>query len=186
MEWSVMVEVWVDEEVDLALPAYQALLDKLTDVHGTLGGHRQRWDSRVTVEAADGVEAVAKAVQAIRERAEAAGVPFGAVARLDVVEADELAEELSKPNFPDLVDTRMAADIVGITRQRLHQLRQSGRFPRPLLELPSTPLWARAGVEAFAAQERKPGRPPKVDRGMSDELANMLGTGSETTPPGDA
>ena len=42
-----------------------------------------------------------------------------------------------------------------ITRQRLHQLRQSGKFPEPDRELIATPLWMRSTLKDFAVGWRR-------------------------------
>lgn len=44
-----------------------------------------------------------------------------------------------------------AAEELGVTRQRLHQLhRDHPDFPDPLYQLRTGPLWARAAVTTFA------------------------------------
>lgn len=84
----------------------------------------------------------------------------------DIVEARALTEEraedeVNTPNYPDIVSAVEAADILGVSRQRLHQLyREHPDFPDPLYELRTGPLWVRAGIEAFNERwTRKPGRP---------------------------
>jgi DNA-binding XRE family transcriptional regulator len=68
--------------------------------------------------------------------------------------------EQVEPNYPELVSAAEAAETLGVTRQRVHQLhREHPQFPAPLHELRTGPLWVRAGMEAFAARwVRKPGR----------------------------
>jgi len=55
------------------------------------------------------------------------------------------------------------AELLGISRQRLAQLRKDGPLPPPDLVLAATPLWSTATVEAFLwGWRRKPGRKPEV------------------------
>jgi hypothetical protein len=72
--------------------------------------------------------------------------------------------EVEQPNYPDLVSSAEAAKILGVTRQRVHQLhRDHPEFPTPLYELRTGPLWVRAGIEGFGRRwTRKPGRPSKM------------------------
>ncbi len=82
-----------------------------------------------------------------------------------VVRWDLFESELDVPNFPDIVSATEAAAILGVSRQRVHQLmREHPGFPEPLYHLRGTgPLWVRAGIEAFARRwDRRPGRPPKT------------------------
>jgi hypothetical protein len=72
-------------------------------------------------------------------------------------------------NFPDLVGTTEAAKMLGVTRQRFHELQAAGRLPQPKVELAAGPIWLRAAVTAFEERwDRTPGRPAsnlaKVDR----------------------
>jgi predicted DNA-binding transcriptional regulator AlpA len=61
--------------------------------------------------------------------------------------------------LPELLGTREITDLLGLSRQRLHELRASGRFPRPSLELASGPVWLRSVVETFEERwDRRPGR----------------------------
>jgi predicted DNA-binding transcriptional regulator AlpA len=69
-------------------------------------------------------------------------------------------------SVPDLVGTQEVTSILGITRQRLHELRVQGRFPTPATILAGGPVWLRSAVEAFAKWERRPGRPAKPCTGM--------------------
>jgi hypothetical protein len=83
--------------------------------------------------------------------------------RVGATRHDVLDEELARPAYPDLVSGPEAAELLGVSRQRLHQLARSHpHFPEPLYQLRVGPLWIRAGIEAFAQRwARKPGRPAK-------------------------
>jgi hypothetical protein len=68
--------------------------------------------------------------------------------------------------------------VLGVTRQRLHELRTAGRFPLPLVDLAATPVWLRSTVESFLEHwDRRPGRPKTVQEilGDNDELEEEIG-----------
>jgi len=88
------------------------------------------------------------------------GLPEWPVVRLEAVREDVLDAELRRSPFPSIVGTREVTEMLGISRQRLHELRRDGRFPEPMVELAAGPIWLRAAVEAFLRiWDRRPGRP---------------------------
>ena len=79
---------------------------------------------------------------------------------IEVLTEAEYERQALAPSAPDIVSAAEAADILGISRQRLHQLRRHPRFPAPLYQLRTGPLWTRDAIEWFAGVwDRKPGRP---------------------------
>ena len=68
-----------------------------------------------------------------------------------------------EPSVPDVVGPIEAAEILNVSRQRVHQLAsENPRFPTPVIVTKSGSLWARSAIEAFdSAWARKPGRPAK-------------------------
>lgn len=76
----------------------------------------------------------------------------------------EAERRLNQPTFPELVSGVEAAAILGVSRQRVHQLSAEHRqFPPPVARLASGSVWLRSGVEGFArTSTRKPGRPAKA------------------------
>lgn len=63
--------------------------------------------------------------------------------------------------IPELMSTAEIAEELGISRQRVHQLRSSSSFPEPLADLGGGAVWDAAAVRKFAQTwERKPGRRP--------------------------
>jgi hypothetical protein len=77
-----------------------------------------------------------------------------------VVEAEH-ERRAQAPTLPELVGASEVATMLGVTRQRVHQLREHPSFPTPLVEVAMGPLWDARAVEAFArAWSRRPGRPP--------------------------
>lgn len=70
---------------------------------------------------------------------------------------DERAEA---PTLPELMSAPDVGELLGISRQRVHQLRNTSAFPAALMELRTGPIWDGAAIHKFADEwERKPGRP---------------------------
>jgi len=59
-----------------------------------------------------------------------------------------------------LVPPQLAADLLGVSRQRVHQLMEQGRMKR--VEVLGQVFITEDDLHAFARSERKNGRPPKV------------------------
>lgn len=115
---------------------------------------------------ANPVRAGAWGVRAVARAVTGAG---GQVARWRGVEAltdEEATARLagSTPHLPELVGTATAAEILGVTRQRVIQLcRQDPRFPAPVSEVRAYRVWTRASIEAFGeVRNRKQGRRPAL------------------------
>jgi predicted DNA-binding transcriptional regulator AlpA len=51
---------------------------------------------------------------------------------------------------PELMGVAEIAELLGVTRQRVHQLTKSPEFPRPVAELSAGAIWERDAVEAWA------------------------------------
>jgi len=82
------------------------------------------------------------------------------VIRTEAVEENTFHAQLEVSNFPSILGTTEVTELLGVSRQRLHELRNSRRFPAPAYEVAATPLWIRSTVDSFlAGWERKPGRP---------------------------
>jgi predicted DNA-binding transcriptional regulator AlpA len=55
--------------------------------------------------------------------------------------------------MPDhLMGLTEIAAMLGVSRQRVHQLAQSEAFPEPVARLAAGMIWERAGVEAWARE----------------------------------
>lgn len=145
--------------------AIDALMDLLAPHEGIVSGGPEwtSWDATVGVDAADPAEALNFGAGIVLEYAEKAGLPSWPTVKAEVVRDDVLEEELSKPNIPDLVSGPEAAAVLGVSKQRVHQLAaEHPDFPKPLYELAAGKLWDRGAIERFREQwARKPGRPRK-------------------------
>lgn len=159
MEWNVDFTL-VDRPSDDELIALGERLDEGgydTSVSGLADG---LWSVSVGVNADDPFEAARKARATLR----AAGLDVRRAIGLEALTLDEMERRNAIPNYPDIVSTVEAAEVLGVSRQRVHQLwRDHADFPEPLYELSTGPLWVRTGIEQFAKRwDRRPGRRRKA------------------------
>jgi hypothetical protein len=124
--------------------AGDGLMGLLGDYDGIVASGERSWSARISVQAGDPGSAVMKGAGIITSLAAQAGMPHWPAVRVEAVRDDVLDEDLARSQLPELVSVPEAAAILGVSPQRVHQV---GR------------LWFRAGIEAFAERERKPGRP---------------------------
>lgn len=65
-----------------------------------------------------------------------------------------------EPTLPELMSAAEIAEELGISRQRVHQLRRTAMFPGPLADLRGGAVWDAAAVRKFSRDwKRQPGRP---------------------------
>lgn len=75
----------------------------------------------------------------------------------------ELYRRADAPTMLELMSAAEIADELGVSRQRVHQLRSMKSFPLPLAELRGGAVWDAAAVRRFAETwNRKPGRPSSM------------------------
>lgn len=101
-------------------------------------------------------------------------LPLAALVSQQVVHADVFHAQLETMSLAETLGTAEVCEVLGITRQRLHQLRQSGQFPGPDRELTATPLWMRSTLKDFTVGWRR--TPGPAPRPM--DMDGLLATGS--------
>jgi predicted DNA-binding transcriptional regulator AlpA len=96
--------------------------------------------------------------EALPEHAEVLRMVDSRVVSPEVYEAEAL-----RSDTPELLAATDVAALLGISRQRVHQLHtDKAEFPAPYVELGSGPVWTRPSIEHFnRVWTRKPGRPAK-------------------------
>lgn len=160
--WTVRVVV------STPTPVTDTVLDRLADLgdefDATVARHRDGIGVVLTFTVND-QDAGRAAVDA---RTRALGIVNTAARAENVVDlrvcAPELYEaEAFRPDSPELLAAADVADVLGVSRQRVHQLAaEHSRFPAPYLRLGSGPIWARPAIDHFAAHwDRRPGRPSR-------------------------
>ena len=144
--------------------AADRLMDMLSEYDGIVSSGDGQWDVTIGLEEPDPVRAAAIAAALVETLAAKAGMPLWPTVRIEAVREDVLEEQNARPTLPDLVSTPEAAEILGVSAQRLRELAGGSRqFPKPVYELKAGKLWLRDAIEAFGQRwDRKPGRP---DRG---------------------
>ncbi len=70
---------------------------------------------------------------------------------------------LTLPRMPDILGTREAAELAGITPTSLRTYRTRKMFPEPDGYLSNVPWWHRSTVLACLEVRRRPGRPKHPD-----------------------
>lgn len=102
---------------------------------------------------------------------EASGIAFNTVLKrlgltpvgIETLTEIEYERRANAPTLPELVSASEIGDILGVARQRVHQLRSTAAFPLPLAELRGGAVWDAAAVRKFAREwTRKPGRPTRM------------------------
>jgi len=104
----------------------------------------------------DSLEAINKMIPEVAGALQWFESPFG----LEVVHEAEWRRRADAPTMPELMSAAEIANLLGVQRQRVHQLRRTSKFPLPLAELSGGAVWDARAVRKFAEEwQRKPGRP---------------------------
>lgn len=165
--WTIHLEYAKADTAGYPLASLDAFLEILSErnLSPAVQGGPDRYVARVSVEAATFDKAIRVAAARVTEAAVQAGMPAWPVVRAEVMTEDELDAELARPQLPTLVGTAEVAGMLGISRQRVNELRSVGRnvepaFPQPVASLAAGPVWDAAAVTGFLRRwDRKPGRP---------------------------
>ena len=115
----------------------------------------------ITVSAASAPASATKAVEVLSK---VHHVSWKDIVKMEVQRQADLEEDLKRPTFPRLVGVSEAARILRVSRQRVWEIAQQGRLPKPLATLKAGPIWQKSAILAFAeewARVRKNGRPRK-------------------------
>lgn len=108
--------------------------------------------------------------------------PIGA----EVLQESEWERRAESATMPELMSAAEIADELGVSRQRVHQLRDTAAFPAPLVELRGGAVWDAAAVRKFGQEwQRKPGRPAaagKVDVAWPHRVATVKATPLHSYP----
>lgn len=150
MTWLVRFTFDVDGDADQLIEWDEQLADN----DGTVSRNDIGVDVSVYIDADDPIAAAAQA------RTIVGAVIMASPQAVEVITEDEQARRASAPTLPELVSGPEVGDILGVTRQRVHQLRSTSAFPKPLFELRAGPIWDARAIRAFAKTwTRTGGRP---------------------------
>ena len=155
---------------DLAL---EGLSTVLGHVDGSAsGGNGERWYTTMHVQADGAVPAAARAEALLTSR----GVEVERAIDVEVATFDEYERKAWEPTIPVLVGAAEVGELLGVSRQRVHQLGMLDVFPRPLVRVRMGPLWDRRAIETFdRGWKRAPGRPAAPKHARSGPKAASAG-----------
>lgn len=98
-----------------------------------------------------------------RARGRTGAVMPGEPVGVEIVAEDEHLRRADDMAVPELMSAAEIAEELGISRQRVHQLRSGDTFPAPVAELRSGAVWSASAIRRFAREwSRKPGRPARA------------------------
>lgn len=115
----------------------------------------------ISIAAPSPVEAAALALAIFEKALAEIGLGPVEVARLDLMTETYLDADLNRPPT-EYVGLAEVAEILGVSKQRVSELRRRKDFPHPIAEIAAGPVWDRTWLNRFIeGWERKPGRPRK-------------------------
>lgn len=167
MEWSVYVRLACPtptDEDDHHIDALVSITDAMWPYSASVTFGDGWISAQAEVDEPNGSEAVTAVAEAMAKAAAAAGLDCGDMIEVHVQPWADFEAELERPTLPDLVSGPEVAELLGITRQRVHQLaHEHPDFPEPAYQLGVGTLWFRRGIERFAETwQRRPGRPRRT------------------------
>lgn len=156
-----------DPEI-LSEGAFEAFLDYLESDSaiggpvGTYGSLTIGPGAQMSVRANDPVDALAIASESLQRSLERAGIGRLPIAHAEVLTEDYQDAMLAQPR-PEYAGVAEVARILGVSKQRVYELRAREDFPKPVAELAAGPVWNRAALNHFIASwDRKPGPPVRA------------------------
>jgi hypothetical protein len=110
-------------------------------------------------------EAMRIGVDTFRRASEKVGLELGGMARVAVLTQEMLDRENDQEPEVYYGASELAHEL-GVSRQRVAELRTREDFPAPVVELAAGPVWTGSSVRRFEeAWTRKPGRPRRSAAG---------------------
>jgi hypothetical protein len=167
--WRVSVEFEPPSGAELLSPEDGRIRRLLTYLRSTYDGglamQGRYWTADIRVGNDPVIQTAVQAAEAGRRYVfaaiESVGLPEWPVVRIEAAREDAHMKGAGD-RLPELLGQKEVSQRLGISRQRLYDLRQSGRFPQPYAELGAGPIWTAPMIEGFLAEwNRQPGRPSK-------------------------
>jgi hypothetical protein len=170
---TISIDTWGDGITSYPAEIVEGLPSMLAQLGGegasvTVGGLTGGVGAMFTVEAEgwgqDGplIEAVRRGVVVFSEACEKLGLEHGGIARVEVVSEAYLELELDQRSERYL-GVKEVAQLLGVSPQRVSELRATQAFPAPIAELAAGPVWKERALRRFIdTWDRRPGRPRRV------------------------
>ncbi len=169
--YSVEIETWGpppegEETLDDLAEALEGLGagGSATSVGGLAGGIGATFsvDVKAAGRSDSAIEAVRRAVEMFEAACERVGIAHGGIARVDSMTDAYLDRHLGEEPERYAGVSEVAA-LIGVSRQRVAELRAKPGFPAPVAELSAGPIWKVSSVNRFLREwERRPGRPRRA------------------------
>jgi hypothetical protein len=151
-------------DVDVDPEVLPDLVDQLAEHGGAVSAKGRELGVTLTASGDIYADALVDGRRSLERARKAAGCPPLTIVAAEALTVEEADRRLAEPVIPELVGAVEAAEILNVSRQRVHQLAaEHGSFPVPVVVTKTASLWTRASVEAFnRSWTRKPGRPAKA------------------------
>ncbi|MFL5737322.1 MAG: helix-turn-helix transcriptional regulator [Actinomycetota bacterium] len=159
-----------DDAIDRLMEALEVLEAEAPIV--SAGGGVNGVGVTFSVGSATPEEAVQQGLAVFRAAIEKAALPIFAIERVEAI--TEAAQTVAlNTGGESFVGVAEIAQILGVSKQRVYELREKPTFPQPVARLRSGPVWQRSMLNRFIAEwpRRRTGRPPKT---RVEELAATL------------
>lgn len=169
--WSVHVEAEVDAASDEIV---EDLLDILPEVGGAspaLSWSPGEFSVQFSVRAPDAAHAISHGLGVLLMATEKLGIDIHEVPSIEATTHERLARELTED--PErYFGVNEVAEMLGVSKQRVSELRMRSDFPAPVAELAAGPVWRESSLRRFVAEwPRRPGRPGT----LLDAIRNLRG-----------
>lgn len=102
-----------------------------------------------------------RAVIVFEDASSKAGVSHGGIAHIEILTDEYFDREIQQEPETYLGVSEVAREL-GVSRQRVSELRRAEAFPAPIADLAAGPVWNGSSLKRFiSGWERRPGRPRK-------------------------
>lgn len=154
----------------------EELADLLTDLSGAVAGDREGVSATLDVLADSPAHAADEAQRIVHQFLEKVGARVVGFTGISAMTADEQERMLATPIVPALLGVAEVSKELGVTKQRIAQLRDRPDFPDPVAELAAGPVWTQASLSRFIEQwDRSPGRPKKISATQAGTALLVIG-----------
>ena len=146
---------------------------------GEASGTDRGWVANVQVDSKSPIQTIEHALAQGRTwvvgAAESVGLKGSEIVRLEAIEGDTFHAQLE---VRELLGAAELSRFLGVTRQRISQLKKSGALPRPDAQVAATPLWLRQTMNEFLVGWRR--TPGPVPAPMDVDLEGIVAIGNST------
>lgn len=166
--WDVSVEFVASGPEDFDLRVADDLVSATLEYEGVVSVLPRTITIDITVDVKTPRKALSIGISAAQDALRVVGLPDALpIERIEATTARRAEQDLEQPTYPEMLGVSEVAELLGVSKQRVSELRERGRLPVPFTELRAGPIWPRPAIERFLERwDRKPGR-PAADRGIA-------------------